>query len=106
MTRSQIALCTARVHGATVTFQEARAREAARAPQAEVAETTLAPTPMMASVMSPIFAKQEQTPVIVPVAAAGEAAAGVQILASTPMMASVMSPHIAKQEQTPVIVQQ
>ena len=61
---------------------------------------------MMASVISPHIAKQEQTPVIVPVAAAGAAAAGVQILASTPMMASVMSPHIAKQEQTPVIVQQ
>ena len=65
MTRGPDAGGIAGVHGATVTFQEARAREAARAPQAEVAETTLAPTPMMASVMSPHIAKQEQTPVIV-----------------------------------------
>ena len=60
-------------------------------------ETTLANTPMMASVMRAHIAHTEQTPVIV-------AEAGT--LASTPMMANVMSPHIAPQEQTPVIVQQ
>ena len=61
-------------------------------------ETTLAATPMMASVMSPHIAITEQTPVIVP------ALPGVQTLAATPMMAIAMSPHFVTQEQTPVIV--